>query len=446
MEVPNAAPQAREIGFWMAVALVIGNMIGSGVFLLPASLAPYGGIGLIGWLVSTVGSVLLALVFARLSRFHPAAGGPYAYTRQAFGDLAGFLIAWGYWISVWCTNAALAVAFVGYLDPFFPSIVRNPAKAAALAVAAVWLLTAVNIRGVRTAGRVQILTTIVKILPLAVIGLAGLYYLQPSHFAIAETSGRAIAGGITATATLTLWAFLGLECATIPAGSIRDPERTIPRATVAGTLLAGILYIVSTVGVLGVLAPATLGQTSAPFAEAARALAGDRAAGAVALGAAISCFGALNGWILIVGQLPMAVARDGLFPLVFGRVSTRGTPAVGMVVAAVLSTGLVAMNYSRSLVDLFTFIILLATLSTLVPYAFCSLAGFMLRRSVRLTPAASIVAGLAFAYALWAIGGAGTEVVYWGFLLLMAGLPVYVWVRSQTPDSMGVPPELRSPH
>jgi APA family basic amino acid/polyamine antiporter len=445
MEVSHAAPQAREIGFWTAVALVIGNMIGSGVFLLPASLAPYGGIGLIGWLVSTVGSVLLALVFARLSRFHPVAGGPYAYTRQAFGDLAGFLIAWGYWISVWCTNAALAVACVGYLDPFFPSIVRNPAKAAALAVAAVWLLTAVNIRGVRTAGRVQILTTIVKILPLAVIGLAGLFYLQPSHFAIAETSGRAIAGGITATATLTLWAFLGLECATIPAGSIRDPERTIPRATVAGTLLAGILYIVSTVGVLGVLAPATLGRTSAPFAEAARALAGDRAAGAVALGAAISCFGALNGWILIVGQLPMAVARDGLFPLVFGRVSTRGTPAVGMVVAAVLSTGLVAMNYSKSLVDLFTFIILLATLSTLVPYAFCSLAGFMLRRSVRLTPAASIVAGLAFAYALWAIGGAGTEVVYWGFLLLMAGLPVYVWVRSQAPDSTGVPHELRSP-
>ena len=330
----------------------------------------------------------------------------HAYTRQAFGNLAGFLVAWGYWISVWCTNAALAVAFVGYLDPFFPSIVRNPARAGTLAVATIWVLTAVNIRGVRTAGRVQIVTTAVKVLPLAVIGVAGLFHLEPSHFAIAETSGRAIAGGITATATLTLWAFLGLECATIPAGSIRDPERTIPRATVTGTLLAGILYIVSTVGVLGVLAPATLGRTSAPFAEAARALAGDRAAGAIALGAAISCFGALNGWILIVGQLPMAVAHDGLFPRVFGRVSARGTPVVGMLVAGVLSTGLVAMNYSRRLVDLFTFIILLATLSTLVPYAFCSLAVFLQRRGLGLTPGASLVAGLAFVYALWAIGGA----------------------------------------
>ena len=160
----------------------------------------------------------------------------------------------------------------------------------------------------------QVVTTALKILPLAVIGVAGLVFLEPAHFAIAETGGRALAGGITATATLTLWAFLGLECATIPAGSIRDPERTIPRATIVGTLLAGLLYIVSTVGVLGLLAPAALGQTSAPFADAARALAGDRAAAAIALGAAISCFGALNGWILIVGQLPMAVAQDGLFP------------------------------------------------------------------------------------------------------------------------------------
>jgi len=431
MDVTAAPPETRAIGFWMAVALVMGNMIGSGVFMLPASLAPYGGISLAGWLVSTVGSVLLALVFARLARLNPAAGGPYAYTRQAFGDLAGFLVAWGYWISVWCANAALSVAFVGYLDPFVPGIVRNPASAAALAVGTLWLLTAVNVRGVRTAGRVQVVTTAIKILPLLIVGIAGLFALDPSHFAVADTSARAIAGGVTATATLTLWAFLGLECATIPAGSIRDAAHTIPKATVTGTLLAGAIYIVSTVGVIGVLAPATLGRTTAPFAEAARALGGDRAAAAVALGAAISCFGALNGWILIVGQLPMAVAQDGLFPRAFGRVSSRGTPVFGMLVGGVLSTALVAMNYSRNLVDLFTFIILLATLSTLVPYAFCSLAGFLIGRRPGGKPfsaGASIIASLAFAYALWAIGGAGAEVVYWGFLLLMAGLPVYIWV------------------
>ncbi len=410
----------------------MGNMIGSGVFLLPASLAPFGGLGLGGWLLSTAGAVLLALVFARLSRFNPAAGGPYAFTREAYGDLAAFLVAWGYWISVWCANAALAVAFVGYLDPFIPSVVRHPASAAALAVTAVWFLTGVNAWGVRSAGRVQLATTALKILPLALIGVAGIFWIDPSHFAVTAASPAAVASGLTSSATLTLWAFLGLECATIPAGSIRNPERTIPRATIVGTLLASLIYITSTVGVIGVLEPSSLGQSTAPFADAARVLFGSRAAELVALGAAISCFGALNGWILVVGQLPMAAAQDGLFPSAFARLSWRGTPVVGMLIAGVLTTGLIAMNFTRSLVDLFTFVILLATLSTLVPYTFCSLAGFILARQdprMRMSAGASAVAALAFAYALWAIGGAGADVVYWGFLLLMSGLPVYVWIK-----------------
>ena len=424
-------PEARTIGFWTAVALVMGNMIGSGVFLLPASLAPYGGISLVGWLVSTAGAVLLALVFARLARLNPATGGPYAYTRRAFGDLPGFLVAWGYWISVWSANAALSVAFVGYLDPFIPRIVRNPISAAGLAVGTLWLLTAVNFRGVRTAGRVQVVTTALKILPLVFVGTAGLFFLDRSHFGIAQAGPGAFARGVTTTATLTLWAFLGLECATIPAGSIRDAEHVIPRATVVGTMLTGLIYIISTIGVIGVLSPATLGQTTAPFAEAARAIGGDRAAAVIALGAAISCFGALNGWILIVGQLPMAVAQDGLFPRIFGRLSDRGTPVAGMAIGGILATALITMNYSRGLVELFTFSILLSTLSTLVPYAFCSLAGFITNRGEprgKQGAVPSAIAALAFAYSLWAIGGAGAEVVYWGFLLLIAGLPVYVWV------------------
>jgi basic amino acid/polyamine antiporter, APA family len=185
-----AAPETRAIGFWTAVALVMGNMIGSGVFLLPASLAPYGGISLAGWLVSGAGSILLALVFGRLASANPASGGPYAYTRAAFGDLASFLVAWGYWISIWCANAALAVAFVGYLDPFVPSIVRSPAAAAALAIAVLWLLSAVNITGVRTAGRIQVITTVLKILPLVFVGGAGLLVLDRTHFAIADASLR----------------------------------------------------------------------------------------------------------------------------------------------------------------------------------------------------------------------------------------------------------------
>jgi len=415
----------------MAVALVMGNMIGSGIFLLPSSLAPYGGLSLAGWGVSTIGALALALVFARLARMDPAAGGPYAYTRRAFGDFAGFLVAWGYWISIWSSLGALAVAFVGYLDPFVPGLVRSPMVAAVIAVATVWLLIGVNILGVRSAGWVQGATTVLKIVPLAVIGVAGVFAFDASHLTIPASGVRAVTGGVSATAALTLWAFLGLEAATVPSGSIVDPARTIPRATLVGTTITAAIYILSTVGVMSLLAPSTLTHSTAPYSDAARQLAGNGAARFVALGAAISCFGALNGWVLLVGQLPMAVARDGLFPRIFGRVSARGTPTAGMAIAGLLTTALIAMNYTRDLVGLFTFIILLSTLSTLVPYVFSSLAVFLDRSAgegAGLATGAALTAAFAFVYSLWAIGGAGAEAVYWGFLLLLAGLPVYVAV------------------
>jgi APA family basic amino acid/polyamine antiporter len=413
----------------MAVALVMGNMIGSGIFLLPASLAPYGSVSLAGWAVSAGGAMMLALVFARLARMNPAAGGPYAYTREAFGDLPAFLVAWGYWISMWTSLGALATAFVGYLDPFIPTIVRQPPLAALLALAVLWLMIGINIIGVGTAAWVQAATTVLKVLPLAAVGLAGLVFFDSSNL-VAPAGVVEGVQAIPAVVTLTLWAFLGLESATVPAENIQEPDRTIPRATVTGTALAAVVYVVSSIGVMGVLSPAALERSTAPFADAARAMGGETAAAVIALGAAISCFGCLNGWALLVGQLPVAVARDGLFPALFGRLTSRGTPAAGMIVAGVLTTALIAMNYTRGLVELFTFMILLSTLNTLIPYTFSSLAVFVLRpRRETLGGAMAAVAAIAFVYSFWAIAGAGKDTVYYGFLLLVSGLPVYVWMQ-----------------
>jgi APA family basic amino acid/polyamine antiporter len=186
---------------------------------------------------------------------------------------------------------------------------------------------------------------------------------------------------------------------------------------------------------MSLVAPGVLAASTAPFADAARAIGGDGAARLVAIGAAVSCFGALNGWILIVGQLPLAVARDGLFPPVFMRLTSRETPAAGMILAGVLSTTLIAMNYSRGLVDLFTFTILLATLSTLVPYTSCSLASLLMntgnlpRWRAATSAGTAVVAALALGYSLVAIAGAGGEVIGWGALLLGAGIPIYFWTR-----------------
>jgi len=409
-------------------------MIGSGIFLLPAALAAYGGISILGWLFTSTGAMLLALVFARLSRKVPKVGGLYVYTREGFGDFAGFLVAWGYWISIWCGNAAIATAFVGYMGVFVPALTESLLLGAVTAAGAIWLLSWVNARGVRDAGIVQLATTALKLIPLIAVGLLGLLYFKPGNFIPFNASGEPLLAAISATAALTLWAFLGLESATIPAEDVVEPEKTMPRATILGTLLAAVVYILGTVAVMGVIAPALLTGSTAPFAEAASAMWGGWASYAVAAGAAISCFGALNGWILLSGQIPLAVARDGLFPAPLARLSKRRTPVTGIIVSGVLATALISMNYTRGLVEQFTFIILLATLTSLVPYVFCSAADFMLAAADRADTgrrwsALLVVPTLAFLYSLWTIGGSGRDTVYWGFLLLMGGIPIYVWNR-----------------
>ena len=431
-------PQDRKIGLAIATALVVGNMIGAGVFLLPASLASFGGISILGWLFTSAGALMVALVMARLAKLMPAAGGPYAYTRRGLGGLPAFLVAWGYWISIWAGNAAISVGFVGYLAAFFPSLAENPALGAGTALAAIWFLTGVNALGVREAGILQLWTTVLKILPLLAIGTLGLLFLDPQHFVPFNASGGSSFSAVTATATLTLWAFLGLESATIPADSVKDPSRTIPRATLLGTLLAAVVYILATVGVMGILPAGELGQSTAPFADAATRIWGGWAGSLVAIGAVISAFGALNGWILLQGQMPLAAARDGLFPSIFGKVSRRGTPVPGLIISSILITGIMALNYASSLVDQFTFIILLATLSTLIPYLFSSLAELVIfvrekeKFSGERLAGASVIAVLAILYSLWAIVGSGAETVFWGFLLLLAGVPFYWWQVRKT--------------
>jgi len=418
--------ERRAIGLWTAAALVVGNIVGSGVYLLPASLAPYGGLALGGWLISAGGTLLLALVFARLARRSPQAGGIYAYSRDAFGEFGGFLVGWGYWISCWSGCAALGVAFAGYLAVFVPAVAASPVLAAVVAIAALWLFVGVNVSGVREAGLVQAVTTVIKMLPLVLVAIAGLVWFAPSHFSIpppyAGASVGATLGTLFAIASLTMWALLGTEVATIPADAVDNPDRTIPRATIFGAVVAILVTMLGTIGITSLVDPAVLRTTTAPFADAVQPIFGDRAREIVAIGAAISVLGAMNGWILIMGQFPMAVAKDGLLPPIFARTGARGTPAPALIIGGALATILIAANYSRSLVSLFTFVIQLATLSTLVPYAFCALADWRHHRR-------SVVSIGAFVFAVIAIAGVGPDVVYWGFLLLIGGLPVYSWLR-----------------
>ncbi|MGH8290559.1 MAG: amino acid permease [Steroidobacteraceae bacterium] len=424
----SAGEPRRSLGLATTTSVVIGNMVGSGIFLLPASLAAYGIYSLWGWVISAAGALLLARVFSRLARRAPLAGGPYAYPREVFGDFAGFLLAWMYWISIAAAVAAIAVAFASYLATFVPILATRPLAGAAAALAATWLLTGVNILGVRAAGRLQLITVILKLCPLLVLGLFGIFYFNP-HMLVSGDSGQSPPVAIDASAALTMWAFLGLECATIPADHVENPERTIPRATYIGTGIAAVFYILCTTAVMGVIPAGSLVHSNAPFADAAKLLWGGWAGNLIAAAAIISCFGALNGWILMSGQFPQAAARDHLFPKLFATEWGRGTPVPGMLLSSIIASIVILTSYSRGLVGMFNVMILIATFYTLVPYMLCALAELLLGRGGKARGRNIALASLAFAFTLWATAGAGSETLYWGTLIMLAGLPLYVWQK-----------------
>jgi APA family basic amino acid/polyamine antiporter len=419
---------SRVIGQWTLVALVIGNIIGSGIFVLPASMAPFGAASLLGWGVSLGGVLMLALVFSWLARLIPNHGGAYGYARRAFGDRVGFLVAWSYWICTWSGNAAIAVAFAGSLGALWPGATATPLRSGLCALGALWFCTGITLAGVREAGRVAMLTTLLKLVPLLVFGVLGLGVLHAGSFKPFNPGGAPLVGVTLSTATLALWALIGLETATVPTGVVADPQRTVPRATVIGTLIAGVATMLTCTVVIGMLPSHELQASAAPMAAAAAHVWGPVAGIAMAVVATISCFGTLNGWVLLVAQTTLAAAKDGLFPAAFARVDQRGTPWIGLLLSSVLASALIAANYTRSLVALFTFVILLSTATSLLPYLITTLAWWRIDGTGADWQRRVIAAG-ALAYSVWALAGAGLEPLLWGGVLLLAGWPIYAWQR-----------------
>jgi APA family basic amino acid/polyamine antiporter len=248
-------------------------------------------------------------------------------------------------------------------------------------------------------------------------------------------SGKSNISALSGAATLTMWAFIGFESATVPAEHVIEPRKNIPRATIAGTSIAAFVYILSTISVMGVLPMSKLSHSTSPFADAAGLMFGHWGYLIVAAAAVIACFGTLNGWILMQGQIPLAAAKDGLFPERFGQTRANGTPAFGLIVSSILITILLIMRYGASLVDQFTFISLLATLASLIPYIYTSVAEVMLyirereKFNKKKLLTSGILAFLAFAYTYWLIYGAGLEIVFYGVLLLLSSIPIYLFLQ-----------------
>lgn len=421
------APRAR-LGFWTCWSLTVGVMIGSGVFTLPAVLAPYGLLSFGGWAITGVGAILIALTIARLAARTTRSGGPYVYARDAFGDLTGFLIAWGYWASYWIAIPAIALAFAGYLPVFIPALANNAGGQTLAAMALIWALTLNAIVSVRAFAFAQIAMTALKIAPLLAIVVLAAFAGAPANLPAFNPSGAPILPALAACMLLTMWAFSGLEAGCLPAGDVKDPERTIPRAVVIGTITVTLIYLAATAAVMLLVPAERLAHSTAPFADAARAF-GAWGPYFVAAGALVATAGALNGVIFIGGQMPMAVALDGLAPPALARRNAGQTPVAALLISSALGSILLLTNVARGFIGAFTFLTMMATLTVLVPLLVAAAAE--VRASWRSAKAWTAIAALAGLYCVFAILGSGLEVIAWGTVLLAAGIPLYFRVRTR---------------
>lgn len=434
------APGGRRLGFWMALALVMGNVIGAGVFLLPQALAPLGANAIYGWVLTIAGALCIAWVLAQLARRFQ--GGPYAYVRKASGDLPAFLVMWAYWISIWTAVPTIAIAAISYFSSIVP-VLGRPIVAPVAAVTAVWMLTFVNMRGARTAGWVQLVTTALKVLPLIAVAIVAAVLLGGGDRSAAMAEVPVSTAAIATAAALSMFAMLGFESATLPAGKIDRPERTVPLATIAGTAAVGLIYLATFASILFLLPTQVIAGSPAPFAEAIVPALGAGAGIAVAVFATISALGAVNGWVLLSGEVPLTLARDGVFPRWFAVTTGPGTPVRAQLLSSLLATLLIASNYTRSIAGLFTFMLLISTVANLFLYLGCTLASLRLTMRGQMTGTVLVLTAIAgLAFAIFAFWGAGGEATLWGLALLATGLPVYYlmrWKAGSTRAAAGSP-------
>lgn len=417
------------------ISIVAGGMIGSGIFTLPSALAQFGGISLIGWIVAAIGAMVLAHMMGKLSKVIPESGGSYAYTKRAFGEFSGFIVAWGYWLSMWSTNAAIALTFTGYLSVFFPGIESTAWIAVAIALGVIWGLTWLNSYSIRGSGNLQVVTTVLKIIPVLVVAVGGIFFFNPDHFTPFNISESSSLQAISSASVLCFFAFLGIEAATIPADNIKNPEKNISKGTYIGVGLVVVLYIFSTVSLFGVLPPGEVASSMAPLSDAATEIFGGGAKYWVAAGACISTFGALNVWILVQGQISQSMAKDGLLPKSMSYKNKHGAPSTGIVVSSIFVSVLLLLNSAKGFASLYSFMILLATITSLCFYLAAAMVYtyFSYTRQLGFSWTAKSIALsiLGLGFSLWIIIGSGAEALIWGGMGMAFGIPVYFWNKKK---------------
>jgi APA family basic amino acid/polyamine antiporter len=423
----------RPFGFWTATAMVIGGMIGAGIFVLPAQLAPYGATGAAGWVAAIGGAVVTAWVFSRLFATRPDATGAMDVVAGGLGALPAMLVAWSYWVSIWCANAVLALTASRYLAEFWPWLGSSTLVSVLAALAMLWALTLYNLLGARDVGRLQVVTVALKLLPLVAVAaiLVGLVATDPGRFA-AHPHPAFEPLQLTPALGLAFFALVGFECAGVAAERVRDPGRIIPLATMAGVVVTGALYLLVSTGIVYAMPQQALADSGAPIALFVGEFWGNAAGLITAAFAMVSALGCLNGYLLLVGEVPLGMARVGLLPRWMGRTSARDVPVAMILVGSVLASILILSNASRTLSGLMTFMLNITAAATIWLYIGACASAWMQR-------VARPWAVVGFAFATWVLIGQGLEAVGWSVVLMVTAVPLY-WLRGRAEEPVQAAP------
>ncbi|MDT5386793.1 MAG: basic amino acid/polyamine antiporter, family [Mycobacterium sp.] len=438
---PRNQKKAGALGLTSATGLVVGSIVGTGVFTMPAVLAGAGTMGILVLAAIAVGATLLALLFGQLTKRVPNSdGGLYAFARHEFGDFAGYLVGWSYWISSWAGNAAIVASWVFYVDALFglkdPSGLTNWG----IALVGLWVPAIVNLVGVHQMAWFQNVTVVLKFLPLLFVGVIGWLFVDNANFGSFNASGGSVYTGIGIAAGVALFSFIGVEAAAITAKRVTNPRVNVGRASLIGTGASALLYVLVTAAVMGLVPRGTLVNTGAPFVDAFQTMfPGSAWAGTfIAAIAVISGIGALNGWTLIVTETSRAIAQDDLFPRPFAWTDRNGTAWFGIVVGTALPSLLMLWRYmSGSGLTVFTYLVNLTVMTVAIAYFFSALAQltYLVSRRRRVQGWALArdlaVAGTGILFSMWVTFAAGYQVVYQGLAVILAGLILYAFLNAR---------------
>jgi len=459
---PRDEQKARALGLTSATGLVIGSIIGTGVFTMPAVLAGAGTSSLLVLAVIAVGAMVLAVLFGQLTRRVPNSdGGLYAYARYEFGDFAGYLTGWCYWIQAWAGNAAIVSSWVFYVDSLFgishPSGMTNWG----IALVGLWVPAAVNLAGARQMAWFQNLTVVLKFLPLLFVGIVGWFFVKNANFGGFNTSGGSLYSAIGIAAGVALFSFIGVEVAAITAKRVKDPRRNVGRASLLGTAASAIVYLLVSAAVMGLVSHNALVNNGAPFVDAFGTIFnhGAWAGKLVAALAVVSGIGALNGWTLVTTEVSRAPAQDGLFPAPFAWTDRRGNAWFGIVIAALLPSLLMLWRYEASTgLTVFTYLVDLTVVTVAIPYLMSACAqltylvsrrrrvqGWLLARDLLITAAAVL-------FSMWVTFAAGYAAVYQALVIVLAGIILYAFLKArrerlgQVAEPAAAPPDGPAAH